>query len=79
MLWTLIVIVSGLNAPVSTGLIYPTIDACYRAEGEMRAEETAEYNTWLAWAKANPNQSWYPASQSFMLKRINYGACVPHQ
>ena len=77
MTWTLVVIVLGMT-PVQTGLLYDNLDACYLSEETMRAEYARSFNAWLEWAKQNPKESSYPASEEDMKKRLVFGVCVPH-
>ena len=44
----------------------------------MRAEYARSFNAWLEWAKQNPKESSYPASEEDMKKRLAFGVCVPH-
>jgi hypothetical protein len=76
MKWMLVVMAGAM--PIETGLLFDDLDSYHRAEEAMRAEYARSFNDWLAWAKQNPKQSGYPASQESMSKRMASGICVPH-
>jgi hypothetical protein len=80
MKWLLVVLVFG-NAPVTTNLLFASLDDCLRAEAQMRESYAVAYNTWRQWAQANPQQSGFPDSEQFNQKRIglhNQATCIPH-
>jgi hypothetical protein len=80
MKWLLVILVFG-NAPITTNLIFPTLDECLRAEEQMRASYASAYNVWIEWAKANPQTSGFPGSDQFQQERLglhNRATCIPY-
>ena len=71
MFWTLVVLTTA-GAPIPTGLVYDTLDACYAAEDAMAAEYTRYYN---AHSKAGASA----ASMDLIRSRMLRGICVPHE
>lgn len=80
MKWLLVVMIFG-TTPVPTTMVFETITECLRAEDQMRASYLGAFNSWVAWARANPAQSGFPGSQAFAQRRTgleNFGQCIPH-
>ena len=81
MKWMLVAMVFG-SAPVKTDLVFDRLSDCLQAEDKMKAEYASAYNVWDDWARKNPQESGYPKSKEFQMKRIglyNPGTCIPHQ
>jgi hypothetical protein len=80
MAWLLVVMVLG-SVPVSTNLVFGTLDECLQAEDQLRAATREHFDAWLAWARADPAASGFPDSERLMRGRLgleNSGTCVPH-
>lgn len=79
MKWMLVVIVFT-GQPISTGLVFDTLDDCLSVSDEMRSTYADAYNKWLKWARDNPKEAAYPKSESYMQNRIgisNQATCIP--
>lgn len=63
------------TAPVETGLTYPTLGDCYRAEDAIAAETTNYINGWLKAAKAKVTNG----LPDFMQQRAYRSICVPRR
>lgn len=77
MKWMLVVMVFN-TTPVETGLMFNTLDDCYRAEDQMRAEYTKSYNNWVVWAHKHLSDADFQSGEKMQLHRLANGVCVPH-
>lgn len=71
MLWTLVVLTTTGN-PIYTGLVYPTLGACYAAEDQMAQEYVDHFNARL---KNGLSQE----DRLFLQSRLLRGVCVPQE
>jgi hypothetical protein len=81
MKWMLVIMVFG-TTPVKTELIFQSLSECLKAEDQMKAEYVTAYNIWDKWARENTQESGYPKSKEYQMKRIglyNPGTCIPHK
>ena len=76
MKWMLFLLVFGSH-PVETNLILDSLNACLKAEDEMRKEYAKAYSEWRNWAPGNPTDTSDPITANrFGLKTT--ATCVPH-
>jgi hypothetical protein len=71
MFWTLVVMTIG-GTPISTDLVFDSIDACYEAEEQMVAARSRYATEWMA---RNSEKTPMP---DFVRQNLMRGACIPH-
>jgi hypothetical protein len=71
MFWTLVVMTLG-GAPLPTGLVFDSLDACYQAEERMASEQSSFHNAQVGRGAA--------ALEATQARRqvMGRGICVPH-
>jgi hypothetical protein len=81
MKWILVIMVLGTQ-PIQTQLEFENLALCLRTEEQIRTLYADEFANWVRWAKANPVEARYPASEAFMRNRTglsNFGVCIPYK
>ena len=74
--WLLVVVV--LNTPIKTDLVYESLAACLKAEGEMRGQWIDLLNGVLK--QNGPMPQWDDAKKKrfeFVSKQVPFGTCIP--